>query len=99
MSASSDSSAAGTGPGGEIIAPDDWSEAETWAWGEIREGRIADFNERFGELDEKTPEGWNNTRKLGRTPVAIHRPLPLTDGWPSSLSRPEFPRDKKNEWQ
>ncbi len=66
MSAPSDSGGAGTGPGGEIPAPENWSEAETWAWDEIRAGRPADFHARDGPLDPKTPEGWDGTRKLGQ---------------------------------
>ena len=66
MSEPSDSGGIGTGPGGEILAPDDWSEAEKWAWDEIRAGRVADFNERLGELDPKDPKGWDDTRRLGQ---------------------------------
>ncbi len=66
MSASSDSGRAGTGPSGEVSAPDHWSEAETWAWAEIRAGRPANFNARFGRLDPKSSEGWDDTRKLGQ---------------------------------
>ncbi len=67
LSAPSDSGATGTGPGGETSPPEDWSEAETWAWAEIRAGRTADFNARFGPLDPKTPKGWDDTRKLGQS--------------------------------
>ena len=44
--------------------PDGWSEAERWAWGEIRAGRIADFHNRSGqELDPKAPDGWENAQQ------------------------------------
>ncbi len=66
MSASSDSGGAGAGPGGAIPAPDHWSPAETWAWAEIRAGRIADFHARDGPLGSKDPKGWDDTRKLGQ---------------------------------
>ncbi len=77
MSAPSDSGRAGTGPSGEVSAPDHWSEAETWAWAEIRAGRPADFNARFGDLDPKDPEGWDDTRKLGQEfleTILLHAP-------------------------
>jgi hypothetical protein len=41
-----------------------WSEAEQWAWEEIRAGRIADFNTREGKLDPRKPDGWGDARKL-----------------------------------
>jgi hypothetical protein len=38
-----------------------WTEAERWAWGEIRAGRVADFNARYGEtLDPAKPTGWDS---------------------------------------
>ncbi len=84
MSAPSDSGGAGTGPGGEIPPPDDWSAAETWAWDEIRAGRSADFDERFGELDPKTPQGWDDTRKLGQ---AFLETILLEDPYRSAIPR------------
>jgi uncharacterized protein YjbI with pentapeptide repeats len=45
-------------------AGSEWSEPERWAWQEIRAGRIADFNTRDGELDPRSPGGWDDTRKL-----------------------------------
>lgn len=77
MSAPSDSGGTSAGPGGEISAPDHWSEAETWAWVEIRAGRIADFNARDGRLDPKSSEGWDDTRKLGQAfleAILLHDP-------------------------
>jgi hypothetical protein len=41
-----------------------WSEAERWAWEEIRQGRIADFDTREGKLDPRQPDGWGDRRKL-----------------------------------
>jgi uncharacterized protein YjbI with pentapeptide repeats len=29
--------------------PEEWSDAERWAWGKIRAGRIADFHKRYGQ--------------------------------------------------
>ncbi|WP_282611000.1 leucine-rich repeat protein [Pelagibius sp. Alg239-R121] len=41
-----------------------WSQAEIWAWTEICEGRIADFNKRYHEtLDPTNPVGWKNGDK------------------------------------
>lgn len=40
-----------------------WTEAERWAWTQIRIGRVADFNARYREmLDPDTPGGWDNAR-------------------------------------
>jgi hypothetical protein len=45
--------------------PDDkWSAAENWVWEKICAGQIADFNEKFVELDPRKPDGWNNDRKI-----------------------------------
>jgi uncharacterized protein YjbI with pentapeptide repeats len=44
-----------------------WSEAEQWAWDEIRAGRIADFNTLDGNLDPRKPDGWDNKRKVSPT--------------------------------
>ena len=44
----------------------DWKEPESWAWTEICEARIADFNARYGRLDPKEPEGWDDKRKLSQ---------------------------------
>ena len=49
------------------VDPDkSWSEAERWAWAEIRAGRISDFHARHGKLDPKEPGGWDETRKLSQ---------------------------------
>jgi uncharacterized protein YjbI with pentapeptide repeats len=43
-----------------------WTEPEKWAWTQICEGRIADFNNRSGTtLDPKKPDGWSEDRALG----------------------------------
>ena len=45
-------------------AQDHWSNAERWAWKEIRAGRIADFNQRYKkELDPKQPKGLGRSEK------------------------------------
>jgi hypothetical protein len=42
-----------------------WTEPEKWAWTQICEGRIADFNNRSGTtVDPKTPDGWSKDRAL-----------------------------------
>lgn len=44
-----------------------WTEQEKWAWKQICEGRIADFNkgqDYGGKLDPKTSEDWPKTRVL-----------------------------------
>lgn len=47
------------------MAEADWSAAERWAWGEIKAGRIADFNLDQGKaLDPNEPEGWGKSRAL-----------------------------------
>ncbi len=84
LSAPSDSGGTGTGPGGEISAPDHWSEAETWAGGQIRAGRTADFNARCGPLDPKDPKGWDDRRKLGQ---AFLETLLLDDPYRSAIPR------------
>ena len=44
--------------------PDEWSDAEQWAWEEIRAGRIADFHKRYDqELDPKKPDGWDSSQE------------------------------------
>ncbi|MHC4756840.1 MAG: hypothetical protein ACYTBP_17075 [Planctomycetota bacterium] len=48
----------------ELKIPDEWSDAEQWAWGEIRAGRIADFQKRYNKkLDPKKPDGWDDEQK------------------------------------
>ncbi|NIR49601.1 hypothetical protein GWO09_14585, partial [candidate division KSB1 bacterium] len=52
--------------------PEQWSEAERWAWGEIRAGRIADFHQRYDEaLDPKEPNGWDDEQKDRRLSQAF----------------------------
>ena len=70
--------------GAEISAPEDCSKAETWAWAEIRAGRTADFNVRFGPLHPKTPEGWDDRRKLGQ---AFLKTILLDDPFRSAIPR------------
>ncbi len=56
----------------------DWSEPESWAWTEICEARIADFNARYGRLDPQEPEGWDDKRKLGQSfleTILLHEPF------------------------
>jgi hypothetical protein len=43
--------------------PERWSDAERWAWGEIRAGRIADFHARYENLDPEKAEGWADAQK------------------------------------
>lgn len=48
----------------ELQIPEKWSDAERWAWEEIRAGRIADFHNRYGiELDPEKPDGWDNEQR------------------------------------
>ncbi len=41
-----------------------WSEQEKWVWKQICEGKIADFNQRYIELDPKKPDGWTKVREI-----------------------------------
>jgi len=44
--------------------PEEWSDAEGWAWGEIRAGRIADFHRLYDQkLDPKKLDGWDDKKK------------------------------------
>lgn len=47
-------------PGHEGTCPPhpDWTDAEKWAWGEIRAGRPADFRKQFGYLDPHDEYIW-----------------------------------------
>lgn len=40
-----------------------FSEPELWVWNEIRAGHIADFNTRYGKLESKLENNWNNTKE------------------------------------
>ena len=52
--------------------PEDWTDAQQWAWEEIRAGRIADFNIRFvNELDPKKSDGWDDEQKDRRLSQAF----------------------------
>lgn len=48
------------------------TEAERWAWEEISEGRIADFNKRYENyLDPKNSDGWDNSKNDRRLSAAF----------------------------
>jgi cytoskeletal protein CcmA (bactofilin family) len=47
------------------VSESGWS-PEGWAWAQIREGKVADFNDYFGRLDPKDPKGWTENRRLGK---------------------------------
>ena len=67
------------------VAPrPDWSEPEKWVWQEICAGRIADFNQRYGALDPKTPDGWSETREI--TPSFLETIL-TRDPYQKALAR------------
>ena len=52
--------------------PKEWSDAERWAWGEIRAGRLADFHRRYGQkLDPTKPDGWDDEQKDRRLSQAF----------------------------
>ncbi len=56
----------------ELNIPKEWSGPEEWVWGEIRSGRIADFNMHYNKkLDPKKPEGWNNKQEDRRLSQAF----------------------------
>lgn len=48
----------------EIAPKPDWSEPEKWVWQQLCQGKIADFNRLYGELDPKTPNCWSETRVI-----------------------------------
>jgi hypothetical protein len=51
----------------EPQVPEEWSDAEQWAWGEIKAGHIANFHKRYNKyLDPKNPEGWDDEQKNRR---------------------------------
>jgi hypothetical protein len=41
-----------------------WTLQEQWVWKQLCEGEIADFNQLYGRLDPRKPEGWKENRKL-----------------------------------
>ena len=42
----------------------DWSDAETWVWEQVRAGEKADFNQRFGPANPKAAKDWDDARRL-----------------------------------
>jgi cytoskeletal protein CcmA (bactofilin family) len=67
-----------------------WSGAEKWAWTEICEGRIADFNRRYElaeQLDPNKPDGWDDeTRDRQLSPAFLETVL-LHEPWRSTIPR------------
>ncbi len=52
--------------------PDEWTDAEQWAWKQIRAGRIADFHVRHKkELKPENPDGWEDESKDRRLSQAF----------------------------
>lgn len=52
--------------------PDKWTDAEQWAWKQIRAGRIADFHVRHEkELKPENPDGWEDEDKDRRLSQAF----------------------------
>ena len=55
-------------PNGDAIIAEgqDWSSAERWAWSEIKQGNVADFNKHCGarSLDPKKGEDWQDDCRL-----------------------------------
>ncbi len=52
--------------------PEEWSDAERWAWEEIQAGRIVDFHERYArKLDPEKSDGWDNKRQDHRLSQAF----------------------------
>ena len=41
-----------------------WSEPEKWVWQEVQAGRIANFNDRYGKIDPRSPDGWSAIREI-----------------------------------
>lgn len=67
----------------------DWSPAEKWAWGEICQGKMADFNKRFGAvLPPGQKEAWTGVERQRRglsakfiETILLHQP------WCGALGR------------
>lgn len=58
-----------------------WEEPERWAWNEICEGRVADFDQKWSNserLDAKSPNGWDDGRRLSQNfleIILLHEPF------------------------
>ncbi len=50
------------------LPPEEWTEPEKWVWEQVRTGKEADFNERYGnQLDPKNESLWVGKEKERRT--------------------------------
>ncbi len=69
------------------LPKDEWTEPERWVWERVRTGRVADFNERYGEtLDPKNEEVWNEEEKKKRGLRGDYlRTVLLCDPWRSII--------------
>lgn len=72
------------------LPPDEWTEPERWAWERFRAGRVADFNERYGNfLDPKNEAAWTNQEKERRGLRAdFLRTVLLCEPWRSAVAHP-----------
>ena len=77
-------------PGQEGTCPphDDWTEAEKWAWGEIRSGRPANFHAKCGGLDPKNAKAWNSAEVRAQRLLRPEflRAILLNQPWRGALS-------------
>lgn len=52
------------GKSGGGAPPIDLLPSEAWAWQAVREGKVADFHARLGDVDVGTCSGWDQAREL-----------------------------------
>jgi hypothetical protein len=56
--------------------PEDWNDAEKWAWTKIAEGEIADFNLLYcHRLEPGQPEGWDDPKNIRRLSAKFLRDI------------------------